>query len=50
MGDNDDGQNLIGDEFFSWRLQLLVQAGRVEMQGDPVSSGGFKNVLVRRLA
>jgi hypothetical protein len=43
-----DGQNLIGDAFFSWRLRLLVEAGRVEAQGDPMSSDGPENVLVRR--
>jgi len=43
-----DGQNLIGDAFFSWRLRLLIEAGRVEAQGNPMSSDGPKNVLVRR--
>lgn len=43
-----DGQNLICDAFFSWRLRLLVVAGRVEAQGDPMSSDGPKNVLIRR--
>ena len=47
MGDC-DGHNLIGDAFFSWRLRLLVEAGRVEAQGYPTSFDGLKNVLVRR--
>lgn len=44
-----DGQNLINDAFFSWRLRLLVEARRVEAQGDPMSSDGLKDVLVRRI-
>lgn len=44
-----DGQNLISDSFFSWRLRLLVEAGRVEAQGDPMSPAGPKDVLVRRI-
>lgn len=44
-----DGKNLLSDAFFSWRLRLLVDAGRVEAQGDPMSSDGPKDVLVRRV-
>jgi hypothetical protein len=44
-----DGQNLISDAFFSWRLRLLVVAGRVETQGNPMSSEDPKDVLVRRV-
>lgn len=43
-----DGQNLIGDAFFSWRLRMLVEGGQVEASGDPMSSEGPKDVLVRR--
>lgn len=44
-----DGSNLLSDAFFSWRLRLLVDAGRVEAQGDPKSPAGPKDVLVRRV-
>lgn len=43
-----DGANLISDAFFSWRLRSLVATGRVEAQGDPLSPGGPRDVLVRR--
>jgi hypothetical protein len=36
MGDC-DGQNLMGDAFLSWRLRMLVEAGRVEAQGDLIT-------------
>jgi hypothetical protein len=44
-----DSRNLICDAFFSWRLRALVNAGRVAAQGDPMSSDGPKDVLVRRI-
>ncbi|MFZ2029746.1 MAG: DUF3658 domain-containing protein [Vitreimonas sp.] len=44
-----DGQNLICDAFFSWRLRLLVKLGRIEVQGDTMSPDGPKDVLVRRV-
>ncbi|WP_416200354.1 DUF3658 domain-containing protein [Terricaulis sp.] len=44
-----DGSNLLSDAFFSWRLRLLVDAGRVEAQGNPTSPDGPKDVLVRRV-
>jgi len=48
MGDG-DGQNLISDAFFSWRMRLLVEAGRIEAQGDLTSFVNLKDVLVRRI-
>ncbi|UPT62638.1 MAG: DUF1835 domain-containing protein [Hyphomonadaceae bacterium JAD_PAG50586_4] len=44
-----DGQNLISDAFLSWRLRLLVEAGRVEAQGDLTPFESLKDVLVRRV-
>ncbi len=49
MGDC-DGHNLLDDAFFSWRLRLLVEAGRVEAQGDLTSFESLKDLLVRRIA
>lgn len=43
------GQNLMSDVFFSWRMRLLVEAGRIEAQGDLTSSVNLKDVLVRRI-
>ncbi|MBL8545846.1 MAG: DUF1835 domain-containing protein [Hyphomonadaceae bacterium] len=48
MGDC-DGQNLMSDAFFSWRLRLLVEDRRVEAQGDLTSFENLKGVLVRRV-
>jgi hypothetical protein len=43
-----NGQNLISDAFFSWRLRSLVEAAQVEAQGDILSSDRPKKILVRR--
>lgn len=45
-----DGRNLISDAFFSWRMRLLVEAGRVEAKGDLTSFMSLKDVLVRRVS
>ncbi len=44
-----DGQNLIHDPFFSWRLGVLIEAGRLEAKDRQVSPDGLRRGLVRRV-